>query len=106
MDPDASSGSQGYGPGVDVWAVGILAYELLLGGPPFEAETKQETLRRILTDQPFLPRHWSRSCRDFLTEVNCHAHLTGKMTACLLIAGLAVKGTVSAHQLLILRPVQ
>jgi len=29
-----------YGLPVDAWCVGVLAYELLVGAPPFEAESK------------------------------------------------------------------
>ena len=29
-----------YGLPADIWALGILAYELMVGGPPFEADTK------------------------------------------------------------------
>lgn len=29
-----------YGLPVDAWCCGVLAYELLLGSPPFEAESK------------------------------------------------------------------
>ncbi|XP_007909319.1 aurora kinase C [Callorhinchus milii] len=32
---------------VDLWCVGILCYEFLVGSPPFESETNQETYRRI-----------------------------------------------------------
>lgn len=37
----------GYGSGVDVWAVGILAAELITGTTPFASTTKQETERCI-----------------------------------------------------------
>ena len=40
--PPAPAGEPGgnYGLPADVWCCGVLAYELLVGGPPFEAETK------------------------------------------------------------------
>ncbi len=37
----AESGtSETYGLATDIWALGILAYELMIGGPPFEADTR------------------------------------------------------------------
>lgn len=32
---------------VDLWSLGVLCYEFLVGKPPFEAETYQETYRSI-----------------------------------------------------------
>lgn len=32
---------------VDLWSLGVLCYEFLVGKPPFEAETYQETYRAI-----------------------------------------------------------
>lgn len=37
-----------YGKEVDIWAVGILIYEFLVGKPPFEAEEANETHKRIM----------------------------------------------------------
>jgi serine/threonine protein kinase len=32
---------------VDLWGLGVLCYEFLVGNPPFEAKTSQETYARI-----------------------------------------------------------
>ena len=32
---------------VDLWSLGVLCYEFLVGKPPFEASTYQETYKRI-----------------------------------------------------------
>merc|ERR1712109_153343 len=37
-----------YDANVDLWALGVLCYEFLVGNPPFETESHQETYRRIL----------------------------------------------------------
>lgn len=40
---------------VDSWSVGILAYELVVGFPPFERESRQVTLEAILHAEPQFP---------------------------------------------------
>ena len=37
-----------YSAKVDVWAIGVLAYELLVGYPPFERESRRDTYEYIL----------------------------------------------------------
>ena len=66
---DSTTERRPYGTAVDVWAAAILAYELLLGGPPFETDTKEETYHRILTEDAFLPSLWSTAAKDFLRMV-------------------------------------
>lgn len=37
-----------YNETVDLWCIGVLCYELLVGNPPFESHSHNETYRRIL----------------------------------------------------------
>lgn len=58
--------SKSYGLPADVWCCGVLAYELLVGGPPFEADTKGATYTRILKTEPIYPAHLSAEARGFI----------------------------------------
>jgi hypothetical protein len=64
--PPADGGN--YGLPADVWCTGVLAYELLVGGPPFEADSKEATYARIVRAEPMLPPHLSEAARDFITS--------------------------------------
>eukprot|EP00879_Flechtneria_rotunda_P023191 GHRR01024518.1.p1 GENE.GHRR01024518.1~~GHRR01024518.1.p1 ORF type:complete len:533 (+),score=186.16 GHRR01024518.1:153-1751(+) len=56
-----------YSSKVDVWSIGVLAYELLLGCTPFEAQTPQETLYKIKTQEVVYPTHeLSAGAADFI----------------------------------------
>ncbi|MDC0295335.1 serine/threonine protein kinase [bacterium] len=52
MAPEVGNGE--YGPGVDIYAVGVIFYELLTGELPFDGETKNEILMKHLTAEPQL----------------------------------------------------
>ena len=58
----------GYGDAVDVWAAGILAYELLVGSPPFERETREETYACIAKRELGLPPWMSDGAANFITK--------------------------------------
>ncbi len=59
MAPEIGSGN--YDKGVDIYAIGVLLYELLTGTVPFEGESAGEILMKHLTMPPELgklPREW------------------------------------------------
>lgn len=68
------------GTEVDIWAVGILAYELMLGGPPFESDTKEETYDKIQHDTPFYPSLWTEEAKSFLTQASISKSYTSPFT--------------------------
>ncbi|KAF6256038.1 kinase-like domain-containing protein [Scenedesmus sp. NREL 46B-D3] len=50
----AARGVKPYGPPVDVWAAGVLAYELVCGRPPFEVEDEAQTAALIMYMDEFV----------------------------------------------------
>ncbi|WP_437206681.1 serine/threonine protein kinase [Planctomicrobium sp. SH664] len=54
MAPEVAKGR--YGKGVDVYAAGIILYEMLTGNVPFEGESTGEILMKHLTELPDLSR--------------------------------------------------
>ncbi len=50
MAPEIGRGV--YGKGIDIYALGILLYEMLTGRVPFDGETSQEIIMKHLTDNP------------------------------------------------------
>lgn len=49
------------GPSVDIYALGIILYELLIGRPPFLAATPIDTMMQVIQQEPFPPRRLNPS---------------------------------------------
>ncbi|PSN68883.1 Pkinase-domain-containing protein [Corynespora cassiicola Philippines] len=62
---------QFYTKAIDRWSLGILAYELLVGKPPFEMENEEDTKEKIANFKghvPF-PEHVSEAAREFILQL-------------------------------------
>lgn len=57
---------------VDVWSLGVLCYEFLIGKPPFEADTYQETYRRISRAEFTFPDCMPEEARDLISRLLKH----------------------------------
>lgn len=69
MAPEIGSGN--YSKGVDIYALGVMLYEMLLGKVPFEGSSMAEVLMKHLTAQPevdALPRPFGQVIRKALQK--------------------------------------
>ena len=93
MSPEQARGQTQVGPEADLWAVGVILYQIATGRRPFPGENYNETLANILTREPaparearpelpaalepILRRSFARDpARRFRTAVELRAELT------------------------------
>lgn len=55
---------------VDLWCLGVLAYEFLVGHPPFENKDVTQTYRHIVTLDYQIPDYVSELARNFIRRVS------------------------------------
>ncbi|TDH67545.1 hypothetical protein CCR75_006925 [Bremia lactucae] len=68
LSPEMIRGEK-YDESVDIWAVGIIMYELLVGKPPFEAPDQNETIELITEGQLHVPPMVSLAAKDLITRI-------------------------------------
>ncbi|KAH8071555.1 histone serine kinase [Aureococcus anophagefferens] len=56
-----------YDQSIDIWALGVLTFELLVGDPPFYRDKKQKTLQAICKEDPKYPKGLSPGSIDFMS---------------------------------------
>uniref|UniRef100_A0A3P8RZF8 non-specific serine/threonine protein kinase n=1 Tax=Amphiprion percula TaxID=161767 RepID=A0A3P8RZF8_AMPPE len=57
---------------VDLWCIGVLCYECLVGNPPFEAASHSETYKRIMKVDLKFPKIVSDGARDLISKLLRH----------------------------------
>merc|ERR1719460_3168705 len=64
---------------VDIWGLGVLLYEFLVGKPPFEDNSEKGTYKKIKTGTPVFPQHLTKEAKDIITRLlhkNPHERMT------------------------------
>uniref|UniRef100_A0A8C8ENT2 non-specific serine/threonine protein kinase n=1 Tax=Oncorhynchus tshawytscha TaxID=74940 RepID=A0A8C8ENT2_ONCTS len=57
---------------VDLWSLGVLCYEFLVGRPPFETKNNEDTYRKISRVEFTYPVHVSAGSRDLIDKLLKH----------------------------------
>ncbi len=55
MAPEQAAGKKDVGPGVDIYAIGVILYKLLSGRVPFDGDNLYDVLHNIISTDPFSP---------------------------------------------------
>ncbi|XP_076063020.1 uncharacterized protein LOC143038041 isoform X2 [Oratosquilla oratoria] len=61
-----------YDEKVDIWSIGVLLYEFLVGKPSFESQTQKETFRRIAKVDLRFPAHFPEGAKELVCQLLQH----------------------------------
>ena len=67
--PPEMVANQNYDRSVDIWSVGILAFEFLTGSPPFESESRESTFKKIDNLLVDYPDYLSQEAVNFMSTI-------------------------------------
>lgn len=59
----------GHARGVDWWSLGALMYDMLVGHPPFSAESRRKTIEKILKGKLILPPYLTPDAKDLIRKL-------------------------------------
>ncbi|CAF0756325.1 unnamed protein product [Rotaria sordida] len=68
LPPEMLNGN-GYDEKIDLWCLGVLTYEMIIGKPPFDSQTQHETIRMIRSIELTFPTGTSGDLRDLITKL-------------------------------------
>lgn len=60
----SKSGARGHDSKVDVWAIGIICYAMLMGAPPFQSKTQQEIYSKLKN----LDYEWKVDSKNYIPQ--------------------------------------
>ena len=56
---------------IDIWALGVLCYEMILGATPFFDENRSKMFSNIVSAEPYFPPQLDRRIADFISKLLC-----------------------------------
>lgn len=57
---------------MDLWCLGVLCFEFLVGKPPFESDTKEDTYSKIKELELIFPPWVTSDAKDLISKVSSH----------------------------------